>query len=191
MARDLTAGQIGVLEDSEYQFEYLITIVSNATTHRYTTFSQDVTIGANTWYPSVSNISGMSEVFGESANLNSTPFQITFETDNTSQVVGGVAIRKIDELAKSVHRHSTTILVELIAVDLSTHSADTTNRITLFDGVLDKANTTTDESTQKLVLNFTNPLGLAFDKVIGRSLNRLSSLTGSNVDSSYWTGASS
>lgn len=191
MARDLTAGQIGVLEDSEYQFEYLITIVSNATTHRYTTFSQDVTIGSDTWYPSVSNISAMSQVFGESANLNSTPFQITFETDNTSQVVGGVAIRKIDELAKSVHRHSTTILVELIAVDLSTNSADTTNRITLFDGVLDKANTTTNESTQKLVLNFTNPLGLAFDKVIGRSLNRLSSLTGSNVDSSYWTGASS
>jgi len=191
MARNLTSGQIGILEDSNYKFEYLITIVSNATTHRYTTFSQDVTITSNTWVSNVSNISAMSQVFGESASLNSLPFQITFETDNNSQVVGGVVIRKIDELAKSIHRHSTTILVELIAINLTTHSADITNRITLFDGVLDKGNSTTDASTQKLVLNFTNPIGLAFDKVNGRPLNRLSSLTGSNVDSAYWTGASS
>lgn len=179
MSRGLTSGQIDNLESTEPVYELAIKLdkPGRSYTKYFTTGQFDLSYGGDS-YLKDSDISSFSDVFGEDGQITGTPFSITFQTTDTSFM---------SEFTTDSYKNLSTIQVTLIFRDkTSGHAPDTADAIPLFFGLLDSSNVTTGESTQKLTLNFTNPIAFGFNDQLGRKANTLTKYSSLSMNKSFW-----
>jgi len=179
MSRGLTAGQITHLESKEPVYDLAIQIDKPGRSYnkKFTTGQFDLSYGGST-YEKDSEISNVSNVFGEDAKITGTPFSITFQTTDSSF---------FDEFTTDSYKNLTTVEVTLIFRDkASGYAPDTTDAILLFTGLLDDTNIKTSENTQTFTMNFTNPIAFGFDNQLGRKANNLTRFSSTASQKSFW-----